>query len=170
MRWLAVRLDIVSIALITTTGLMIILMHGQIPPAYAGLAISYAVQVNASFACQNKVAFWNSTVQLGPGTSALLNWFYITVVLDLWLFAEQPVKVMMDLPRGVLTTWIPRSAHRSPHTHTQTHTSMHRTAMGTLQAGCIYNRLPYLVIAWATFYSSLAEDWHLPPVFRKNTP
>ncbi|KAL7991103.1 hypothetical protein Chor_014533, partial [Crotalus horridus] len=44
MRWLAVRLDIVSIALIITTGLMIILMHGQIPPAYAGLAISYAVQ------------------------------------------------------------------------------------------------------------------------------
>lgn len=48
MRWLAVRLDIVSIALITTTGLMIVLMHGQISPAYAGLAISYAVQVMAS--------------------------------------------------------------------------------------------------------------------------
>lgn len=46
MRWLAVRLDIISIALITTTGLMIVLMHGQIPPAYAGLAISYAVQVS----------------------------------------------------------------------------------------------------------------------------
>ncbi|XP_021111972.1 multidrug resistance-associated protein 5 isoform X4 [Heterocephalus glaber] len=44
MRWLAVRLDLISIALITTTGLMIVLMHGQIPPAYAGLAISYAVQ------------------------------------------------------------------------------------------------------------------------------
>ncbi|KAM3834515.1 ATP-binding cassette sub-family C member 5 isoform 4-T4 [Vipera latastei] len=49
MRWLAVRLDIVSIALITTTGLMIILMHGQIPPAYAGLAISYAVQLTGLF-------------------------------------------------------------------------------------------------------------------------
>lgn len=46
MRWLAVRLDLISIALITTTGLMIVLMHGQIPPAYAGLAISYAVQVS----------------------------------------------------------------------------------------------------------------------------
>lgn len=45
MRWLAVRLDLISIALITTTGLMIVLMHGQIPSAYAGLAISYAVQV-----------------------------------------------------------------------------------------------------------------------------
>ncbi|XP_015687188.1 multidrug resistance-associated protein 5 [Protobothrops mucrosquamatus] len=49
MRWLAVRLDIVSIALIITTGLMIILMHGQIPPAYAGLAISYAVQLTGLF-------------------------------------------------------------------------------------------------------------------------
>ncbi|XP_061493478.1 ATP-binding cassette sub-family C member 5 isoform X2 [Rhineura floridana] len=49
MRWLAVRLDIVSIALITTTGLMIVLMHGQIPPAYAGLAISYGVQLTGLF-------------------------------------------------------------------------------------------------------------------------
>uniref|UniRef100_A0A8B9BNX2 ATP-binding cassette sub-family C member 5 n=1 Tax=Anser brachyrhynchus TaxID=132585 RepID=A0A8B9BNX2_9AVES len=49
MRWLAVRLDIISIALITTTGLMIVLMHGQIPPAYAGLAISYAVQLTGLF-------------------------------------------------------------------------------------------------------------------------
>ena len=40
------RLDLISIALITTTGLMIVLMHGKIPPAYAGLAISYAVQVS----------------------------------------------------------------------------------------------------------------------------
>uniref|UniRef100_A0ACB8FBB0 Multidrug resistance-associated protein 5 n=1 Tax=Sphaerodactylus townsendi TaxID=933632 RepID=A0ACB8FBB0_9SAUR len=49
MRWLAVRLDIVSIALITTTGLMIVLMHGHISPAYAGLAISYAVQLTGLF-------------------------------------------------------------------------------------------------------------------------
>ncbi|XP_053420205.1 ATP-binding cassette sub-family C member 5 isoform X2 [Nycticebus coucang] len=49
MRWLAVRLDLISIALITTTGLMIVLMHGQIAPAYAGLAISYAVQLTGLF-------------------------------------------------------------------------------------------------------------------------
>uniref|UniRef100_A0A4X1UUX8 ATP-binding cassette sub-family C member 5 n=1 Tax=Sus scrofa TaxID=9823 RepID=A0A4X1UUX8_PIG len=49
MRWLAVRLDLISIALITTTGLMIVLMHGKIPPAYAGLAISYAVQLTGLF-------------------------------------------------------------------------------------------------------------------------
>lgn len=45
MRWLAVRLDMISMALISITALMMVLMHGQIPPAYAGLAISYAVQV-----------------------------------------------------------------------------------------------------------------------------
>lgn len=46
MRWLAVRLDLISITLITTTGLMVVLMHGHISPAYAGLAISYAIQVS----------------------------------------------------------------------------------------------------------------------------
>ncbi|XP_072330295.1 ATP-binding cassette sub-family C member 5 isoform X1 [Scyliorhinus torazame] len=49
MRWLAVRLDIVSIALIGTTAVIIVLMHGHIPPAYAGLAISYAVQLTGLF-------------------------------------------------------------------------------------------------------------------------
>ncbi|XP_062901713.1 multidrug resistance-associated protein 5 isoform X3 [Mobula hypostoma] len=49
MRWLAVRLDVVSIVLIGTTAVMIVLMHGHIPPAYAGLAISYAVQLTGLF-------------------------------------------------------------------------------------------------------------------------
>lgn len=44
-RWLAVRLDLISIFLITAVALFIVFMHNQIPPAYAGLAISYAVQV-----------------------------------------------------------------------------------------------------------------------------
>ncbi|KAI1235931.1 hypothetical protein IHE44_0002024 [Lamprotornis superbus] len=57
MRWLAVRLDIISIALITTTGLMIVLMHGQIPPAYAGLAISYAVQFTVRLASETEARF-----------------------------------------------------------------------------------------------------------------
>lgn len=48
MRWLAVRLDIISVSLISMTALMMVLMHGQIPPAYAGLAISYAVQVTVT--------------------------------------------------------------------------------------------------------------------------
>ncbi|KAM9359680.1 ATP-binding cassette sub-family C member 5 [Symphorus nematophorus] len=49
MRWLAVRLDVISVALISLTALMMVLMHGQIPPAYAGLAISYAVQLTGLF-------------------------------------------------------------------------------------------------------------------------
>ncbi|XP_013884203.1 ATP-binding cassette sub-family C member 5 [Austrofundulus limnaeus] len=49
MRWLAVRLDVISVALISTTALMMVLMHGKIPPAYAGLAISYAVQLTGLF-------------------------------------------------------------------------------------------------------------------------
>ncbi|XP_059377246.1 ATP-binding cassette sub-family C member 5-like [Carassius carassius] len=49
MRWLAVRLDLISITLITTVALLIVFMHGRIPPAYAGLAISYAVQLTGLF-------------------------------------------------------------------------------------------------------------------------
>ncbi|XP_067451775.1 multidrug resistance-associated protein 5 isoform X1 [Thunnus thynnus] len=49
MRWLAVRLDVISVALISITALIMVLMHGQIPPAYAGLAISYAVQLTGLF-------------------------------------------------------------------------------------------------------------------------
>uniref|UniRef100_UPI0037E704EC LOW QUALITY PROTEIN: ATP-binding cassette sub-family C member 5 n=1 Tax=Semicossyphus pulcher TaxID=241346 RepID=UPI0037E704EC len=49
MRWLAVRLDIISVALISITALMMVLMHGQISPAYAGLAISYAVQLTGLY-------------------------------------------------------------------------------------------------------------------------
>ncbi|XP_028271684.1 multidrug resistance-associated protein 5 [Parambassis ranga] len=49
MRWLAVRLDLISISLITGVALLIVFMHSQIPPAYAGLAISYAVQLTGLF-------------------------------------------------------------------------------------------------------------------------
>ncbi|XP_077465441.1 ATP-binding cassette sub-family C member 5 [Stigmatopora argus] len=49
MRWLAVRLDLISISLITAVALFIVFMHQQIPPAYAGLAISYAVQLTGLF-------------------------------------------------------------------------------------------------------------------------
>ncbi|KAG8452189.1 hypothetical protein GDO86_004109 [Hymenochirus boettgeri] len=43
-RWLSVRLDLISMSVITITAVCIALMHGHIPPASAGLAISYAVQ------------------------------------------------------------------------------------------------------------------------------
>lgn len=49
MRWLAVRLDLISITLITAVALFIVFMHNQIPPAYAGLAIAYAVQLTGLF-------------------------------------------------------------------------------------------------------------------------
>ncbi|XP_024918854.1 multidrug resistance-associated protein 5 isoform X3 [Cynoglossus semilaevis] len=49
MRWLAVRLDLISISLITAVALLIVFMHNQIPAAYAGLAISYAVQLTGLF-------------------------------------------------------------------------------------------------------------------------
>ncbi|CAL8263711.1 unnamed protein product [Lota lota] len=49
MRWLAVRLDLISIILITAVALLIVFMHRQIPPAYAGLALSYAVQLTGLF-------------------------------------------------------------------------------------------------------------------------
>ncbi|MEE6470444.1 hypothetical protein FKM82_008972 [Ascaphus truei] len=48
-RWLAVRLDLISIAVITLTAVCVVLMHGQIAPAYAGLAMSYAVQLTGLF-------------------------------------------------------------------------------------------------------------------------
>ncbi|XP_078268090.1 ATP-binding cassette sub-family C member 5-like [Rhinoraja longicauda] len=49
MRWLAVRLDLISIILITIVSAMMIFMHGRIPPAYAGLAISHTVQLTGLF-------------------------------------------------------------------------------------------------------------------------
>ncbi|MEQ2279148.1 hypothetical protein AMECASPLE_006478, partial [Ameca splendens] len=49
MRWLAVRLDLISISIITGVALLIVFMQNQIPSAYAGLAISYAVQLTGLF-------------------------------------------------------------------------------------------------------------------------
>ncbi|XP_076005263.1 ATP-binding cassette sub-family C member 5 [Genypterus blacodes] len=50
MRWLAVRLDLISIALVTSVALFIVFMNDQIlMQAYAGLAISYVVQLTGLF-------------------------------------------------------------------------------------------------------------------------
>ncbi|XP_030058334.1 LOW QUALITY PROTEIN: multidrug resistance-associated protein 5-like [Microcaecilia unicolor] len=48
-RWLAVRLDLISITMITLTSGFIVFFHGYISPVYAGLAISYAVQLTGLF-------------------------------------------------------------------------------------------------------------------------
>ncbi|KAJ8255155.1 hypothetical protein GJAV_G00201630 [Gymnothorax javanicus] len=48
-RWLALRLDMISVVLITATALLIVLTHGQIPPSYAGFAISFVIQLTGLF-------------------------------------------------------------------------------------------------------------------------
>uniref|UniRef100_A0A8C1TQK9 ATP-binding cassette, sub-family C (CFTR/MRP), member 5 n=1 Tax=Cyprinus carpio TaxID=7962 RepID=A0A8C1TQK9_CYPCA len=45
MRWLAVRLDVISVALISITALMIVLMHGKIPPAYLTGLFQFTVRL-----------------------------------------------------------------------------------------------------------------------------
>ncbi|XP_043917910.1 multidrug resistance-associated protein 5 [Protopterus annectens] len=56
LRWLVVRLDIMSITIITTTSMFIVLMSGQISPAFAGLAISYAIQLTGLFQFTTRLA------------------------------------------------------------------------------------------------------------------
>ncbi|XP_073446643.1 ATP-binding cassette sub-family C member 5-like [Dendrobates tinctorius] len=48
-RWLSVRLDLISLAVTTLTAVCVVFMHGQIDVAYAGLAMSYAVQLTGLF-------------------------------------------------------------------------------------------------------------------------
>ncbi|KAI8511032.1 Multidrug resistance-associated protein 5 [Branchiostoma belcheri] len=43
-RWLAVRLDTVSLSINVLAALMVVVFQGQIPPSWAGLALSYAIQ------------------------------------------------------------------------------------------------------------------------------
>ena len=46
MRWLALRLDMLAVTVITATSLFIVLMKDQVDNAYAGLALAYAAQVS----------------------------------------------------------------------------------------------------------------------------
>ncbi|XP_066266620.1 ATP-binding cassette sub-family C member 5-like [Branchiostoma lanceolatum] len=45
-RWLAVRLDTVALSINVLAALMVVLFQGQIPPSWAGLALSYAIQTS----------------------------------------------------------------------------------------------------------------------------
>ena len=45
-RWLAFRLDCLTMLLIMTCALCVVFTHGIIPPALAGLALSYATSVS----------------------------------------------------------------------------------------------------------------------------
>ena len=45
-RWLAVRLDMLTISITGVTALMVVLIKGTLPPAFAGLALAYAMRVS----------------------------------------------------------------------------------------------------------------------------
>ncbi|XP_074658407.1 ATP-binding cassette sub-family C member 5-like isoform X2 [Tubulanus polymorphus] len=55
-RWLTVRLDLLANVIIFCTGLMVVLLKSSIQPAYAGLAISYAIQMTGLFQYATRVA------------------------------------------------------------------------------------------------------------------
>jgi len=44
-RWLAVRLDALSICIVTIAGLMVVLIKGTLPPAFLGLVLTYSIRV-----------------------------------------------------------------------------------------------------------------------------
>ncbi|XP_077861532.1 ATP-binding cassette sub-family C member 5-like [Saccoglossus kowalevskii] len=48
-RWVAVRLDVIGMTTSFVAALMAVLAHGQIPPSYSGIALSYAVQLTGVF-------------------------------------------------------------------------------------------------------------------------
>ncbi|XP_072049231.1 ATP-binding cassette sub-family C member 5-like isoform X2 [Amphiura filiformis] len=48
-RWLAFRLDVLTMLLTTTVALCVVFTHGHIPPALAGLALSYATSLLGLF-------------------------------------------------------------------------------------------------------------------------
>ena len=45
-RWLAVRLDVISISITTVTALLIVLLRDDVPAVMGGLAITYAIQAS----------------------------------------------------------------------------------------------------------------------------
>uniref|UniRef100_A0A4D5R9Z5 ABC protein, subfamily ABCC n=1 Tax=Scolopendra viridis TaxID=118503 RepID=A0A4D5R9Z5_SCOVI len=49
MRWLALRLDLLVVSITVITGLFVVLTHGHVSPAYAGLAMAYAAQLTGLF-------------------------------------------------------------------------------------------------------------------------
>ncbi|XP_046465704.1 ATP-binding cassette sub-family C member 5-like isoform X6 [Neodiprion pinetum] len=49
MRWLAVRVDCLSATVIAITAFLVITLQGELPPALAGLALSYAAHISGVF-------------------------------------------------------------------------------------------------------------------------
>lgn len=44
-RWLAVRLDMLTICIVSIAGLMVVLISGTLPPAFLGLVLTYSLRV-----------------------------------------------------------------------------------------------------------------------------
>lgn len=49
MRWLAVRIDTLAVSTVCITAALIIVLHGQVSPALAGLALAYATHISGLF-------------------------------------------------------------------------------------------------------------------------
>ncbi|XP_023713114.1 multidrug resistance-associated protein 5 isoform X5 [Cryptotermes secundus] len=49
MRWLAVRIDTLAVATMCITAFLTVVLHGQVPPALAGLALAYAAHISGVF-------------------------------------------------------------------------------------------------------------------------
>ncbi|PSN45519.1 hypothetical protein C0J52_13173 [Blattella germanica] len=49
MRWLAVRIDTLAVGTVCVTSILIIVLHGQVSPALAGLALAYATHISGLF-------------------------------------------------------------------------------------------------------------------------
>lgn len=45
MRWLAVWLDLIVVLVTFATSLLIVLLSNKVEPAYAGMAVAFAIQV-----------------------------------------------------------------------------------------------------------------------------
>uniref|UniRef100_A0A1B6CJL9 Uncharacterized protein n=1 Tax=Clastoptera arizonana TaxID=38151 RepID=A0A1B6CJL9_9HEMI len=48
-RWLSLRIDLLSVTITSIVGLMITFFHGEVPPAFAGLAIAYSASISGIF-------------------------------------------------------------------------------------------------------------------------
>ena len=57
-RWLAVRLDIITIGITTVTALFVVLLKESVPAAMGGLAISYAIRVSNELAILKLIIFY----------------------------------------------------------------------------------------------------------------
>ncbi|XP_078614374.1 ATP-binding cassette sub-family C member 5-like [Branchiostoma floridae x Branchiostoma japonicum] len=49
MRWLSIRLDLITTIMSTVTALMVVVTHGSVPPALAGLALTSVIQMTGMF-------------------------------------------------------------------------------------------------------------------------